>query len=527
MGVWVAVFFWWVGESTLAGGRNFTHWRVLSGDCTWSLDCLSRSSNSSKPCLIIIEPSWTGTVSVWNPVGDGRSDRLFVDGVPLSPTEMMERIPSEYILWESTGSSNLKICPIEDPEVWDGSTCPWCLSGDHLVDPEHEMCGHCTCGPGLERGSDASDPMLCNLCEAGQFQARSTGHTCSACPLGYFAASAGATRCETCEVGWFAQDRTTCAPCETGPDQRFEQDFEKVRMLGSGAFGDVWHCKHRLDGKDYAVKLVDKNVTRSFSIEDAIFEAELSAGNALDHPHIVRYFTSWLQYRCPPRNSTLAFTNVYLQMEFCDGGSLYDWVRAREVVIQNGATPKHRQQWAREIGVFMKQSLMALEHLEKHGLLHRDIKPRNIFLTSDKTVRLGDFGLATWVKDSHSVDPSEEELSPRPGEGYHTRKAGTKIYMAPEQRHGRVYSFPADIHALGMTFVELLVPFTSYQQRKYTLKHLRRSMPSRFLTDFPNTTQLIMSMTERNPEARPTASQARARMPTIMEELQKFHMLLV
>jgi len=78
-----------------------------------------------------------------------------------------------------------------------------------------------------------------------------------------------------------------------------------------------------------------------------------------------------------------------------------------------------------------------------------------------------------------------------------------------------------------MTFVELLVPFTSYQQRKHTLKHLRRSMPSRFFTDFPNTTQLIMSMTERNPEARPTASQARARMPTIMEELQKFHMLLV
>ena len=128
---------------------------------------------------------------------------------PLSPTEMMERIPSEYILWESTGSSNLKICPIEDPEVWDGSTCPWCLSGDYLVDPEHEMCGHCTCGPGLERGSDASDPMLCNLCEAGQFQARSTGHTCSACPLGYFAANAGATRCETCEVGWFAQDSIT------------------------------------------------------------------------------------------------------------------------------------------------------------------------------------------------------------------------------------------------------------------------------------------------------------------------------
>ena len=237
------------------------------------------------------------------------------------------------------------------------------------------------------------------------------------------------------------QDRTTCAPCETGPDQRFEQDFEKVRMLGSGAFGDVWHCKHRLDGKDYAVKLVDKNVSRSFSIEDAIYEAELSAGNALDHPHIVRYFTSWLQYRCPPRHGALPFTNVYLQMEFCGGGTLYDWVRAREVVIQNGATPKHRQQWAREIGVFMKQSLMALEHLEKHGLLHRDIKPRNIFLTSDKTVRLGDFGLATWVKDSISVDPSEEELSPRPGEGYHTRKAGTKIYMAPEQRHGMFVTY--------------------------------------------------------------------------------------
>lgn len=509
-------------------GRRDTNWNVLSGNCTLSGDCIARLS-SPKPCLIAIEPGWSGQAGVHYPADYNVTDRLFVDGVVLSPTDSERWQPSEYILWDAEGPSDLQLCRserTEDPELWSGSTCPWCNTADPLVEPDHEFCVPCGCGDGEEEVYDEENSFHCSACAAGRFKDPRGSSACSSCPLGRYARDAGASACEMCDMGWFAKESTGCDACESTPDQRFERDFVKISMLGAGAFGEVWQCRHRVDGKEYAVKIIETNATEDMNLEDVFWEARISSDAAGEHPNIVRYYNSWVQYRCPPKPSesggSLWMINLYMQMELCDGGSLHDWLRRREFAIAKGASAERQKSWARDIGDIMRQSLIALGHLHTHSLLHRDIKPRNIFFRKSGSLRLGDLGLATWASDNITVQNPDEEDSLKSGEGFHTRKAGTAIYMPPEQRHGRVYSFSADIYALGKTFVELVCPFENRQQKLDMFKHLHHhkfGLPHEVTSDLPLTARMILDMTKKDATKRPTAAELLTRMPLIQEEL--------
>lgn len=537
MGVRVSVVFVCgeVGFATgsYVGGTTVTtdtHWNISSGSCTPNAHCISRDPNSRQPCLITIQSGWSGTVAAQNITDESVSDKFFVDGVVLSGAELVGIVPRRYILWDTDDPIfSAQLCRMEESQdsSWMGSMRPWSNEAD-LVEAK-DVCAPCSCEAGQQ--NTAEENCECVPCAAGRFKASRGYHSCSACVIGTFASDIGATACEECTGDWHVEERgTSCIGCETHPDLRFEHDFVKVKLLGEGSFGEVWHCQSRVDGQEYAVKVVQKVVTESFKVEDAWDEAQVAASVATDHAHIVRYHTAWLQYRCAHipagGNFTEKTANLYIQMQLCSGGTLYEWLREREIVMKKGVRSEERWDWAQEMVSYMHQSLLAVVHMHTHGLIHRDIKPRNIFFTSGGSVRLGDFGLATYAWDNAGAS-SKDENEPAAGEGFHTRKAGTPLYMAPEQRIGRVYSFSADIHALGKTFAELLCLFRDVEQRKYFLDHLHHgALPYHVIHDFPETTAVILSMTDPSAQARPSASEVLDKMPAIVAEIERMFELM-
>ena len=116
----------------------------------------------------------------------------------------------------------------------------------------------------------------------------------------------------------------------------------------------------------------------------------------------------------------------------------------------------------------MYQLCSAVLHAHQHGVIHRDIKPENVFITKDGTVKLGDFGIATFKDINSRVTKSEVVV-------------GSVHYLAPELSQGAPASVQSDIYALGITFFELItgrVPFDDESPVTVALKHIKEKFPS-------------------------------------------------
>ena len=116
----------------------------------------------------------------------------------------------------------------------------------------------------------------------------------------------------------------------------------------------------------------------------------------------------------------------------------------------------------------MYQLCSAIIHAHQHGVIHRDIKPENVFVTQDGTVKLGDFGIATFQDNNVRVTKSEVVV-------------GSVHYLAPELSQGAPASVQSDIYALGITFFELItgkVPYDDQSAVAVALKHINEKFPS-------------------------------------------------
>uniref|UniRef100_A0A4W5JW73 Uncharacterized protein n=1 Tax=Hucho hucho TaxID=62062 RepID=A0A4W5JW73_9TELE len=259
---------------------------------------------------------------------------------------------------------------------------------------------------------------------------------------------------------------------------RFSKDFKLLSVLGAGGFGCVTKAHHILDGKTYAVKIV-QNMGEAYR--------EVKALARLEHSNIVRYCTTWPEdanwvdgdystessvlskisedsdnYSDQGDGSThvtkqsdgdLSETDsedqanhsmtdsssrngdwscLFIQMEFCQGGTLTDWINKPEGRGKDKA-----------LGIF-QQIVCGVEYIHSKGLIHRDLKPENILFGSDGTVKIGDFGLVTTITT----------LSGAPM--YRSVNKGTALYMSPEQKTAGKYDEKTDIFSLGVICFELL-----------------------------------------------------------------------
>lgn len=200
--------------------------------------------------------------------------------------------------------------------------------------------------------------------------------------------------------------------------------YEILRELGRGAMGVVYQARDPLIGRMVALKTINSNLVDRPDLLERFYQEAQSAGK-LQHPNIVTIFELGQEKDTP-----------FIAMEYLDGESL-------EKIIQR----QMEQPMAMRIG-FIVRVCQALEYAHKNRVVHRDIKPGNIMVSSDGAVKVVDFGIARLVDFSRT----------------HTNMMiGTPAYMAPELFRKKRADERTDIWAVGVTLYELLSnqrPFT-------------------------------------------------------------------
>lgn len=177
---------------------------------------------------------------------------------------------------------------------------------------------------------------------------------------------------------------------------------------------------------------------------------------------------------------------MYIQMEFCEKSTL-------RIAIDNNLYSNTERLWR-----LFREIIEGLAHIHSQGMIHRDLKPVNIFLDSRDQVKIGDFGLATTsflaLQQNHEVSLSHHrsEIS-----SSHTGRVGTALYVAPELM-GRAstskYNQKVDLYSLGIIFFEMCHrPFATGMERVELLAAIRSpkiTVPS-WMENDPNYTQQV------------------------------------
>jgi eukaryotic-like serine/threonine-protein kinase len=211
----------------------------------------------------------------------------------------------------------------------------------------------------------------------------------------------------------------------------FLGNYRVLQHLGGGATAGVFLCEHRVMRNRVAVKVLSQNLVNEDENNVQRFRREAQAAAALSHPNIVR---------------TIDFDEdngrYFLVMEHVEGVTLDQWLK------------RHPTAPVRTLVQFILQAALGLQHIHLSGLIHRDLKPNNLFLDKQGTVKILDLGLAKFTDDRN------DSLSRL--QGSHIR--GTVDFMSPEQADGSVeVDIRADIYSLGATLYYMLtgghVPF--------------------------------------------------------------------
>uniref|UniRef100_A0A0K0DPA4 Protein kinase domain-containing protein n=1 Tax=Angiostrongylus cantonensis TaxID=6313 RepID=A0A0K0DPA4_ANGCA len=153
--------------------------------------------------------------------------------------------------------------------------------------------------------------------------------------------------------------------------------------------------------------------------------------------------------------------------------------------------------------VWMVQMCSAVSYIHRQGLIHRDIKPQNIFFASDHALKVGDLGLVT--RYIPAEDPPVEKNSSR--FMVHTDNVGTRGYMSPEQLENKPYTFKVDVFSLGLIFCELVIPFQTLMERSVTLRSLQQGQIPDALNLMPSEKVFVSWLTSVEPKCRPSCDE--------------------
>jgi serine/threonine protein kinase len=220
--------------------------------------------------------------------------------------------------------------------------------------------------------------------------------------------------------------------------------YKILEQLGQGGMGAVYLCEHLLMRRRVAIKVLPQEKANDpASLER--FYREARAVAALDHPNIVRAHDI-------DQEGHLHF----LVMEYVDGNNLHDIVR------------KHGPMDLLRSSHYIRQAAVGLQHLDEAGLVHRDIKPGNLLLDRQGTIKILDMGLARSFREGgDSVTKQFDEKS----------VLGTADYLAPEQAMcSSEVDIRADIYSLGATWYYLLSGHAPFEEGTITQKLLWHQM---------------------------------------------------
>ncbi|XP_068641259.1 probable serine/threonine protein kinase IRE isoform X2 [Aristolochia californica] len=246
-------------------------------------------------------------------------------------------------------------------------------------------------------------------------------------------------------------------------DRTSIQDFEIIKPISRGASGRVFLARKRVTGDLFAIKVLRKaDMIRKNAVENILAERDIliSARN----PFVVRFFYS---FTCRE--------NLYLVMEYLNGGDLYSLLRNLGCLDEEMAR------------IYIAEVVLALEYLHSVNVIHRDLKPDNLLIASDGHIKLTDFGLSKVGLINSTDDLSGPSVCSTSLIGYdesnltsteQTQKreerqkqsvVGTPDYLAPEILLGMGHGTTADWWSVGIILYELLVgipPFNAEHSQK-------------------------------------------------------------
>ncbi|GKV29885.1 hypothetical protein SLEP1_g38763 [Rubroshorea leprosula] len=245
-------------------------------------------------------------------------------------------------------------------------------------------------------------------------------------------------------------------------------DFEILKPISKGAFGKVFLARKRTTGDLFAIKVLKKlDMIRKNDIERILAERYILI--TVRNPFVVRFFYS---FTCRD--------NLYLVMEYLNGGDLYSLLRKVGCLEEEVAR------------TYIAELVLALEYLHSLGIVHRDLKPDNILIAHDGHIKLTDFGLSKIGLINNTIELSGPKVSGAGSADANNLQAqqtedrsrhsavGTPDYLAPEILLGTEHGYAADWWSVGIILFEFITgipPFTAERPELIFDNILSRQIP--------------------------------------------------
>ncbi|WP_452832447.1 serine/threonine-protein kinase [Streptomyces litmocidini] len=244
--------------------------------------------------------------------------------------------------------------------------------------------------------------------------------------------------------------------------------------IGRGGMGEVWQATDEVLGRSVAVKLMLAQSTDPSAGDRFRLEAQTAA--RLSHPHVVGVFDfgTW-------------DGKLFLVMELVEGDSL------------QGSPSDPLILPAERVAVVAAHAAAGLAAAHRQGVVHRDIKPGNLLVDAEGTVKLADFGIARFVDDPSAALTTTGQI------------VGTGLYLAPERALGQPASPASDVYSLGCVLYQLVTgrpPFRADTATALLYQHIDTAPvpPSRLGAALPSDFETyLLSLLAKQPEQRPSA----------------------
>ena len=257
-------------------------------------------------------------------------------------------------------------------------------------------------------------------------------------------------------------------------NENIEATYQKLKLLGKGSFGEVWLVQHKILGKQFAMKIIEKNPL----IDVDLIINEINILKQLDHPNILKI----LEFH-------LTEDKFYIITDYLPEGELYDEIDKKSIFSE------------REASYIIYQVLSAIRYCHKMRVVHRDVKPENIMIMGRENgllhVKLIDFGTAKLFNERYK----------------NKALVGSSYYIAPEVIKGK-YDEACDLWSIGVIMYILLTgspPFNGDNQNEI-LKSILIGKYDTTLDTYKtlsnNAKDLITKLLRFNPSERITAKEA-------------------
>ncbi|MDR2532851.1 MAG: Stk1 family PASTA domain-containing Ser/Thr kinase [Oscillospiraceae bacterium] len=252
--------------------------------------------------------------------------------------------------------------------------------------------------------------------------------------------------------------------------KRLDGRYELLELIGVGGMADIYKARDAVEDKIVAAKILKNELAES---EDFLrrFRNESKAIALLSHPNIVKIYDVGFSDKVQ-----------FIVMEYIDGITLTEYIERQGVL-----------KW-RDALHFVTQILRALQHAHDRGIVHRDIKSQNVMLLSDGTIKVMDFGIARFNRETDKTI-SEKAI-------------GSVHYISPEQARGDSTDEKSDIYSVGVMLFEMLTgrkPFDGDNPVSIALMHMQAQpkRPTEINSSIPDgLEEITLKAMQKEPEKR-------------------------